>query len=112
MAYSVTPEQVASITDVEVAFSTERLLPAWDDIPDEFKIGNEYTRLVEAIFYGRPLPQCNIEIADGLEPAHVQRCTQAHLKSHGPKHEHKMAGVAYMLSCFTKLSPVKESEGE
>ena len=43
MAYTLTPEQVESITGPERAFSTERLLPAWEDIPEEFKRGNVYT---------------------------------------------------------------------
>jgi len=33
MACQLTPEQIASITDVEMAFSTQRLLPAREDIP-------------------------------------------------------------------------------
>lgn len=44
MAYTVTPEDMASITDVEMAFSTMRLLPDWNDIPEDFRSGNSYGR--------------------------------------------------------------------
>lgn len=37
---TLTPESAASINDAELAFSTQRLLPAWESIPDEFKRGN------------------------------------------------------------------------
>lgn len=37
MAYTLTPEQVRSVTDVEQAFGTTRLLPDWDDIPTDLR---------------------------------------------------------------------------
>lgn len=58
MAYQLTPEQIGSITDPEWAFSTERLLPAWEDVPEEFRKGNIYTELASAIFYGTEMPKC------------------------------------------------------
>ncbi|ONF42519.1 hypothetical protein BTO32_15005 [Marinobacter lutaoensis] len=105
--YSLTPEQVASITDVELAFSTERLLPTWEEIPEDFKRGNLYTSLAEAIFYGTELPACKVELNDGVKPEHLNRCVRAHLQSFGPKHEHKIAGVGYMISQACRLHPEK-----
>ena len=40
MTYTVTAAQLASITDPEIAFGTERLLPVWEVIPDDYKKGN------------------------------------------------------------------------
>jgi hypothetical protein len=99
MTYTVTPEQMASISDAEIAFSTVRLLPAWDDIPDEFRRhGNLYTKLAEAIFYGLALPACEIEMNAGYTHEALNRAVRAHLQSWGPKHEHKIAGVGYMIA--------------
>lgn len=104
MAYQLIPEQINSITAAELAFATERLLPAWEDIPEEFKMGNLYTQLVEALFYQQEIPACTISLKEGVEPEMLNRCIRAHLKSFGPKHEHKIAGVGYMLSCVSKIS--------
>lgn len=106
MAYALTPTQVASVTDVEIAFSTTRLLPAWEDIPEDFKRGNLYTRIASAVFYGDSLPNADVQLKPGFQREHVSRAIRAHLRSFSPKHEHKIAGVGYMLSCATVCSPV------
>ncbi len=98
MAYALTPADLASVTDPEAAFSTERLLPSWEDIPEEFRRGNLYTKLAEAIFYGWELPVCEIEMKEGFEPQELNRAVRAHLQSFGPKHEHKIAGVGFMIA--------------
>lgn len=98
MPYTVTPEDMSSITDVELAFSTDRLLPVWEDIPPEFRTGNRYTKLAEAIFFGWDLPTCQIDMKAGFEPEALNRTVRAHLQSFGPKHEHKIAGVGYMIA--------------
>lgn len=98
MTYTITPSDLSSITDVELAFSTERLLPVWNDIPEEFKRGNLYTKLASAIFYGSELPECEIEMKEGFDPSALNRAVRAHLKSFGPKHEHKIAGVGFMVA--------------
>lgn len=98
MAYDVTPADMESISDIEMAFSADRLLPAWDDIPPEFRKGNQYTKMAEAIMYGWPLPEGTIEIKDGFTPEMLNRAVTSHLQSYGPKHEHKIAGVGYMMS--------------
>ncbi|MCF6783940.1 hypothetical protein [Stutzerimonas stutzeri] len=105
MSYQLSPEQIGSITDPEAAFSTHRLLPSWEDIPDEFKEGNAYTQLAEAIFYGREMPECEIELNEGVEAEKLNRCIRAHIASWWPKHEHKIAGVGYMIACASTLHP-------
>lgn len=98
MTYTLTPTDLASVSDPEAAFSTERLLPAWDDIPEDFRRGNLYSKLAEAIFYGWELPNCQIEMKDGFEPQALNRAVRAHLQSFGPKHDHKIAGVGLMIA--------------
>jgi len=84
MAYQLTPADIASVTDVECAFSTDRLLPAKEDIPDEFWRGNDYTQLVSALFFGLELPAYEMEFQEGFEPEALNRCVFAHLQSFGP----------------------------
>ena len=108
MAYQVTAEQARSISDVENAFGTVRLLPAWEDIPEQFKKGNIYTRVAEALFHGSPIPASDIELHNGLQPKYLRTCITAHLRSWSPKHAHKIAGVGYMLSKLATLHPQKE----
>lgn len=115
MAYTLTVEQINSITDLECAFGTTRLLPAMADIPPEFKgrpTGNPYVELVNALFYGRKVPRLRIELLEGLTPPKLHRCVHAHLTSFEPKHEHKMAGVAFMIAKAGRLLPDDDPAGE
>lgn len=102
--YVITAEQVASISDAELAFGTTKLLPNEEDIPEEFFGDNIHTRLVNAIFYGKPLPAGDVQFNKGFEKDQTVKCIRAHLNSFGPKHEHKMAGVAYMIAMTSTLT--------
>lgn len=97
-AYKLTVEQIASVTDAEVAFSTDKLLPEWAQIPDEFKRGNVYTELAEALMFNRPLPNAQMVLNEGVTSENLNRCVRAHLQSFWPRHDHKIAGVGYMIS--------------
>jgi hypothetical protein len=44
-----------------------------------------------------------IEFHAGFEQEPVVRCVQAHLMSFAPKHENKIAGVAFMLRQMATL---------
>lgn len=103
MPYELRPEDAASITDVEVAFSTSRLLPEWDAIPQEFVRGNLYTALAEALHFDWPLPVAEVAMRDDFAPEAVNRVVRAHLRSFQPKHEHKIAGVGLMISKMCEL---------
>lgn len=114
MTYFLTPADVASITDPECAFGTTRLLPAVEDIPAEFKSqrGNVYTKIADSIFMGTDMPQGEIEMKEGFDPQAVNRCVRAHICSWSPKHQHKIAGVGYMISLTMTLveKPSQEKE--
>lgn len=115
MAYALARIDLDTITDVEAAFSTDRLLPAWEDVPDSFRRGNLYTKLAEAIFYSTPLPEGEMVFKQTFDdpeaPAALNRCVRAHLQSWGPKHEHKIAGVGFMISqaCELRALPTASS---
>lgn len=114
MAYGITRADLGSITDVELAFSTERLLPAWEDVPEAFRRGNVFTQLADAIFSGAPLPEVSIAFREGFTdpaaPEALNRCVRAHLQSWSPKHEHKIAGVGLMISCVCDLQCAASTE--
>lgn len=103
MSYRLSPEDAASITDVELAFSTTRLLPPWAQVPEAFRRGNGYTEMVSDLFIGRLDGDRELEIREGYTDQMVARTVQAHLKAFEPKHEHKIAGVGYMLSLMAEL---------
>lgn len=104
MAYTLTTEQIGSITDLELAFSTERLLPSWEVIPEDFKNGNDYTKLANAVFNDYVLPDSNIELREGVTPEMLNRCIRAHLRSFSPGHSHKIAAVGYMIACASTVT--------
>ena len=104
MTYAPTGKDLESITDAEVAFSTEKLLPKMVDIPDEFHgSGNIYTKIASAVFFGSKLPDGNVSVNDGIDEGLLFRAVRAHLGSWAPKHEHKIAGVGYMISKFCTI---------
>lgn len=108
MAYRISREDLGSVSDVEAAFSTERLLPAWEEIPQEFKDGNVFTRIADSIFYGNPLPDVEMEFLEGFQDedaaAALNKCVRAHLASFSPEHQHKIAGVAYLMAQVFRVS--------
>jgi len=116
MPYTITPDQLKSITDAEMAFGTERLLPSMNDIPKDFTGSNVYTRLASMLFYSDPLPSdWEIEFKTAFDNSEcvrwLDRCVKAHLMSRGPKHEHKIAGVAFLISMVCEVREPKEPEG-
>lgn len=106
ISYRLTPEQISSVTDVEFAFSTDRLLPEWDSIPVEFKAGNIYTGLAESLFFGTQMPIYGVVLNVGVDAEALNKCIRAHLKSFSSQHEHKIAGVGLMIACACVLHPL------
>lgn len=97
-------EDLNSVTDVEIAFGTTRLLPEIEQIPIEFMLGNAYTELSERLFTGRPISG-EIALKDGVKPDKLNRAVRAHLRSFDPKHEHKIAGVGLLIRQFAEITP-------
>lgn len=106
MSATVSLEDLGSISDVELAFGTTRFLPEAEEIPVEFNsVNNVYARIVSDIFYGSELPAWDIELEEGVKPEVLNKFIRAHLTSWEPKHERKIAGVAYLLSKFCTITP-------
>ncbi|MBP0630371.1 MULTISPECIES: hypothetical protein [unclassified Cupriavidus] len=102
MTYSLSRSEVDSITEDDVKCSTMKLLPAWDDIPADFRNGNLYTHLAEARLLDYQLPGISIsflpEFDDAAACQAIDRCINAHLNAFAPRHQHRIAGVGYMIS--------------
>lgn len=106
----ITLEDLSSINDLDVAFGTTRFLSEWGVVPKDFKDHkNVYVRLADALFFGEELPNAEVIIASHLASQNedissmMQRFIMAHLRSWEPKHEHKIAGVAYLISQICQL---------
>ena len=91
--------QPQDVNDVDMAFggNLANLMPAYSSIPDEFKSGNnKWTDWQSEWFYKglatMPKPK------EGIDMKKAMRHLATIQKSFEPKHEHKMAAVAYLAS--------------
>lgn len=89
------------IDDAMVAFPASvrgTLLPPMDEIPKEFKSWhNPCSKAVSTIFFkGGSLPRP----VEGVDPEDAARHLRAVLGSFEPKHEHKIAGAAWLFSMW------------
>ena len=104
--------QPVAVSEANLVFGgrMSELLPPIADIPGEFRRGdNEFFRVVSRWFHdGLPngtefIPKAGIDASKAL------RHVQAILCSFQPKHEHKIAGVAYLLSLWFERVDIPES---
>lgn len=91
------------VTGLDMAFGgdTKKLLPAYDSLPEEFRREkHEYCKLVSKWFFGGLSPQTEFTPREGVDVKDALGHVKAVLGSFEPKHEHKTAGVAYLLDQF------------
>lgn len=91
------------VTAPDVAFGTTKHLPPMDEIPEEFKnmnCDNKWIKLFATWFY-KGLPETvKFSLKPGVDGNKLMSFLKAHMASWEPKHEHKTAGVAYLMSQF------------
>lgn len=91
------------VTDAELAFGgrdMKKLLPDWSEIPEEFRAGHtKWNRLFGMIFFRGEAPGTFAGF-EGIDPRKAGRHLLAVMKSREPKHEHKEAGCAYLMSLW------------
>lgn len=93
------------ISDVELAFpaKVKHLMPDMKDIPEEFKQfcgrGTKWNQLFSDWFYSG-LSKLDLVPKDGIDKNLALRHIRAVMGSFEPKHEHKEAAVAYLLSLW------------
>lgn len=102
---------IPEVTDVDIAFpaSVKKWMPDMKDIPEEFKDWNRENKWTKAqsdwFFNGIKKAQFTPKSGVDAEKAfRVLACIQG---SFEPKHEHKKAAVAYLMSqWFDDYKPV------
>lgn len=107
-------DQPMVVDDVLYAFPghLDRLLPKWEDIPEEFRNMNlrtEWNKFVRDWFFkGWPTDR-NLYSRDDVDSEAAFRHLHTIMRSFEPKHEHKEAGVAWLMSrWFLAIRPVEE----
>ena len=110
---------VPDVTGADIAFGSIKHMPRFGTIPEEFQRhhGNVYCKAVSSWFYSGAKAVNNVLTVDGVEfrpKAGVNfgkalGAIRAVLGSFEPKHEHKEAACAYMLSeWFEPSEPLKK----
>lgn len=90
---------VPELKDIDVAFGNIGHLPKYSDIPEEFKRGSTKWNEITSTWFFSGLPQGTDFIPrKDVDGNKALKAIKAILVSWEPKHEHKEAGVAYLLS--------------
>jgi len=106
--------EIPEVSDVDVAFGARALewMPPMEDIPEEFKEfpgRTEWHQIVSAWFFDGLSENVKFYPKDGVDAEKAFKVMRATLGSFAPKHEHKEAAVAYMLSeWFDKVEDWKK----
>ena len=93
------------IDDATMAFpvSISYLMPAWEDIPAEFRNFNDrqnkWLRFQRDWFFTGITKQ-KVVMRDGFSEADAFRHLAAIQRSYEPKHQHKEAAIAYLASLW------------
>jgi hypothetical protein len=93
---------IPEISGLDVAFGTTKGLPPYDSLPEEFRGGRTpWNKMFGAMFF-RGLPGLEVVPNEGVDKSAALAHIQALSNSWAPKHEHKEAGVAYLMSRYFK----------
>jgi hypothetical protein len=99
------------VDDVTLAFPAQirHLKPTWEEIPAEFKRhdGTPWNTLFNKWFYSG-LDATSLQEKPGIAKGTALRHVRAIAGSYEPKHEHKEAAVAYLMSLWFEESSVKK----
>ena len=100
----------AELTDVDIVFpaNVTHLLPEFESLPQVFQDEEDpWCAVAEEWFY-RGADANKFVPKPGIDKTAALRHLQACLGSYQPKHEHKMAGVGYLMSLW--FEPISEGE--
>lgn len=100
------------LEDFEIVFAAncEKFLPSMKEIPEEFhNRRHPYVNFAGRIFFSGS-DGLKFKPKEGIDPKKALRQLRAALSTFEPKHEHKMAGVGYLLSLFFDIEVEKEEE--
>lgn len=89
------------VSDKELA----RLLPPMAALPKAFQRGRDPWCAVTHRWFFRGLPKDALRAKPGIDEVKALEHCAAVLQSFAPKHEHKVAGVAWLLSQWFESPP-------
>ena len=91
---------IAEIDNIEMVFpgDVSRLMPAWEDIPEEFKYGKGKWSKIASDWFFNGLKKLPFKPKEGVNQSNALRHLKTVLGSFDPEHGHKIAAVAYLLS--------------
>lgn len=92
---------IKEVSDVDLAFPTsvKNMIPLYEDIPEEFKsMNNKWSRIVSYWFFNGLSKNVEFHPKEGVDPEKAFNHIIYVMKSWEPKHEHKTAGVAFLLN--------------
>lgn len=99
----VTAKPPPKLSTLDIAFPVDLpFLPPMSEIPEEFKHHTPWGRQAAMWFYQGPDKAwlARIQPREGIDGTDALKAIQALLGSFEPKHEHKMAGAAYLLASW------------
>jgi hypothetical protein len=95
-------DRIPEVGDLECAFPSRylELLPKWEDLSNDEKSGRgPFCDALQHLFFeGGRLSDFGIVPKPGHDIAKIMRYVRATLGDFGPKHEHKIGGIAHMLN--------------
>jgi hypothetical protein len=99
--------EIPEVSNADLVFGPQnigKILPAWSELPEEYRKGwsRGYggCKLASELFCnGGRLP----EPKEGVDAKRASRAIQACLMSFDPSHEHKIAGVGFLLEQWFKI---------
>ena len=100
--------EIPELSDVDLAYGTTKGLPSYAKLPDEFRRhdGTPWNKLVSAMFFSG-VKGLQFSPQPGVDADKAFRHIRALLASWEPKHEHKEAGVAFLMSQYFKSATWK-----
>jgi hypothetical protein len=100
---------IPEVSDADMAFPSRyrQLLPKWEDLTDdEQRMRSPFCHPLSMIFFkGGKLADHGITPKPGVDMTKVNRYVRATLGDFGPKHEHKIGGIAHMLAKWCEIKP-------
>jgi hypothetical protein len=102
------------VNDVTFAFpaNVDEYLPKMEDIPQEYCSRNSKSKwvpLFNILFYGGETDKMWITSKEGIDAGKAGRHIMCIMKSYQPKHEHKLAGVLYLMDMWFEDWGITES---
>jgi hypothetical protein len=92
------------VNNVDLAFGPSNMneyLPAYDEIPKEFKNEDtKWNKIFNTMFFRGCSKDSSFDCKDGINGETAIKHIYAIMRSFNPKHEHKEAGVAYLMSLW------------